>query len=105
MNSLERTLALQAWLSRLFPAEEYRLCGHKLALEKLLFSWLLKYGIVSIFERSLFSADRKYWKMLFSSEHRPAYVYYLLKDILLTPLHYLIHLKLYLRAWGNKANI
>ncbi len=94
-----------AKLSRLFPAEEYRLCGHKLALEKLLFSWLLKYGIVSIFERSLFSADRKYWKMLFSSEHRPAYVYYLLKDILLTPLHYLIHLKLYLRAWGNKANI
>ena len=85
-----------AKLSRLFPEEEYRLSSHKLDLEKLLFSWFIKYGIVTVFERCLFKADWKYWRKIFNSEHRLAYAYYLLRDVLLAPLHYLSYLKLYL---------
>jgi radical SAM superfamily enzyme YgiQ (UPF0313 family) len=83
-------------LSRLLPTEEYRLSSHKLDLKKLLFRWFGKYGIAAPFERSLFKADERYWRKIFGSEHRLAYAYYLLKDVLLSPLHYLVHLKLYL---------
>jgi len=83
-------------LSRLFPAEEYRLGSHNLNLEKLLFSWLRKYGSVTPFESSLFKAGWKYWKQLMGSKSRWAYARFLTKDILLAPLHYLAYLKLYL---------
>lgn len=85
-----------AKLSRLFPAEEYRLGSHALNLEKLLFSWLRRYGAVSPFESSLFKADHGYWKRLMTSEHKLAYAWYLMKDVLLAPLHYLAYLRMYL---------
>lgn len=101
---LDRPLQKQdyAKLNRLFPTEECRLSSHKLALGKLLFYWLRKYKIVSLFERSLFRADWKYWRKIFKSQHRLAYAYYLFKDVLCFPLHYLVYLKLYLMDHADR---
>jgi len=84
-----------ASLNRLFPAEEYRLGSHRLDLEDLLFSWIRKYGIVAPFETSLFRAGREYWRKLFFSRHRLRYAFYLAKEVLFGPLHYLAEARLY----------
>ncbi len=85
-----------AKLDRIFPTEEYRFSNHKFNLERLLFSWLRKYGIITPFEKSLFRAGVKYWKKVFGSARRWSYVGYLVKEVILTPLYYLNFFRLYL---------
>lgn len=75
-------------LSRLLPAEEFRLSIHKLYLEKLVFLWLLKYGTVAPFEKSLFKAGLAYWIRLYKSTSRTKYIYFILKEILTGPFYY-----------------
>ncbi len=84
-------------LNRLFPPEEYRLSRHKLNLERLLFSWFLKYGIIAPVEKSLFRADKKYWLKILKSKKRWEYLFFLIKDICFTFLHYIAFFRFYLK--------
>jgi len=86
-----------AKLNRLFPPEEYRLSNHKLNLERLLFSWLLKYGTIAPLEKSLFKANKRYWLKLLKSNYRWAYMLFLAKDITITFLRYIAFFRFYLR--------
>lgn len=83
-------------LSRLLPLEEYRLSSHKLNLKKLLLKWQIKYGLVPLFEKSLFKADIKYWSIIIRSESRWLYMYFLVKEILIMPLRSIVHLRHFL---------
>ena len=74
-------------LDRIFPLEKYRFSKHKYNLKRLLFFWQLKYGAVTPFEKSLYRADRYYWAKILRSKRKWAYLRYLLKELIVTPLH------------------
>lgn len=88
-------------LNRLFPPEDYRLSKHKLNLERLLFSWFRKYGIVAPIEKSLFKADRQYWMKILRSKKRWKYLFFLIKDICVTFVHYIAFFRYYLKPQRN----
>lgn len=77
--------------NRLSPSEEFRLSKHNLSLEKLIFLWLLKYGTVSPFEKSLFRADSKYWMSLLKSKNNVQYFCFILKELIIGPLYFTAH--------------
>ncbi len=76
-------------MSRLLPSPKFRLSDHRLDLHRLLFSWQLRYGIITPFEVSFFRADGRYWTHLLNSRHRSRYLWYLLKDNVVTPARFL----------------
>jgi radical SAM superfamily enzyme YgiQ (UPF0313 family) len=68
-RNLGRPIAREEYhqLSRLMPPEKFRLSSHRQDLHKLLFSWQLRYGIVTPVETSFFRADWRYWSRLWHS--------------------------------------
>lgn len=95
---LEKPIPKQDYgkLNRLFPTEEYRFSKHTFNLKRLLFSWYIKYGIVTPFEKSLYRASRNYWTKILGSNRKWAYIRFLLKELIVTPLYYVIFLRSYL---------
>ena len=92
-----------AKLNRLSPPEEYRLSNHKYNLKRLLFSWFLKYSIITPIEKSFFKADNRYWSKILESENRWAYMLYLIKDIVIVFLQYIAFFRFYLKpSFTNK---
>jgi len=76
-------------LDRMFPPEKWRLAEHKLDLRETLEKHLLKYGIVTLFERHFFNAGFDYWKKIFTSKHRFRYIYYICRSLLGPPYAYI----------------
>jgi len=76
-------------LDRMFPPEKWRLAEHKMDLRKTLEKYMLKYKIISLFEKSFFIAGFDYWKKIFTSKHRFKYIYYILRSLLGPPVGYL----------------
>ena len=75
-------------LDRMFPPEKWRLAAHKLDLKKTIDEYLIKYKIVTLFEKHFFSAGFDYWKKIFTSKHRYKYIYYILRSLLGPPVAY-----------------
>lgn len=82
-------------LSRLLPLEKFRLCSHHKDLQKLVFSWELRYGNVTPVEISFFRADWRYWSHLWHSPHRWRYLIYLVRDNAKNPLRFLVEVGRY----------
>jgi len=88
-------------LNRLLPPEDYRLSKHKLNLDKLLYSWFLKYKVVAPIENNLFNADMRYWHKILKSKKRWAYLFFLIKDLCSTFIHYVAFFRHLLRLQRN----
>ena len=76
-------------LDRMFPPEKWRLAKHKLDLRKTLEELMIKYKLVSVFEKHFFIAGSDYWKKIFTSKHRFKYIYCILRSLLGSPVNYL----------------
>ena len=88
-------------LDRISPPEKYRFSKHKYNLKRLLFLWHLKYGVMTPFEKSLYRADRYYWAKILGSNRKWAYVRYLFKELIVTPLYYVYSFRLLLPDKGK----
>lgn len=90
-RNLGRPIAREEYhqLNRLTPPEKFRLSSHRQDLHKLLFSWQLRYGIVTPVETSFFRADWRYWSHLWHSPHIWRYLTYLVRDNALMPIRFL----------------
>ncbi len=98
------TRAEYGQLSRLLPSEKFRLSSHRADLHNLLFSWQLRYGIITPVETSFFRADRRYWDQLWHSPHRWRYLAYLIQDNVLMPLRFLKGIGDFFRhSWGGSS--
>ena len=73
----------------MFPPEKWRLAEHKLDLRKTYEKYMLKYKLVSVFEKHFFIAGYDYWKKIFTSKHRFKYIYYILRSLLGPPAAYI----------------
>ncbi len=79
----------QYWrLDRLNPPEEYRMSKHNINFNTLLNSWWIKYGIYAPIEMNMFKADRQYWMAVLRSKRKLAYLDFLLKELVITPIIY-----------------
>jgi len=99
-RNLNRPIAREEYheLSRLSPPEKFRLCSHRKDLQKLTFSWMLRYGNVTPIEISFFRADWRYWNHLWHSPHRWRYLTYLLLENAKLPLRFLVEVGRYFRS-------
>ena len=75
-------------LDRLNPPEEYRMSQHNINFNTLLHRWWIKYGIYTPLETNFFKADRRYWMTVFKSKRKLAYLDFLLKELVITPISY-----------------
>lgn len=75
-------------LDRLNPPEEYRMSKHNLDFNTLLHRWEIKYGIYTPLETNIFRADRRYWMTVFRSRRKFAYLDFLVKELIITPIVY-----------------
>jgi hypothetical protein len=89
-------------LIRLDPPEEYRMSKHNINFNSLLYSWQFKYGIYTPLETNIFKADRRYWAAVLRSRRKLAYLEYLIKELILTPIKYAKFWLIYLL---NQLNI
>lgn len=77
-------------LSRVLPPEQFRLAKHKLDLQKLLKGMMWTYQIDTFLEKGLFDARWNYWKKIITSPRRLSYLRYFLRDLVRTPVHYVV---------------
>ncbi len=70
---------------RQYPPEEYRMAKHKLNLEKLERSWMLKYDLYTPVEISMFKANSNYWVKIILSYRKWAYLVSFFKECLISP--------------------
>jgi len=75
-------------LDRIYPDERFRLAAHKLDLKELIYSWYLKYGIYTFFEKSFFNVGFDYMKRVITSKHRFRYLFYAMRVLFGTPIYY-----------------
>ncbi len=93
-------------LVRTVPSENFRLAAHKLNLDKLVFSWQVKYGSLTFFEKSIFQAGVSYWLKVLKSKNRLKYLGFIIKDVVITsPINFITHMRYYyLRSFlGEKG--
>jgi radical SAM superfamily enzyme YgiQ (UPF0313 family) len=74
-----------AELSRLRPSERFRMAAHDKDLYVLLMEWLLKFRVISAFDRSFVTAPGVYWRTLAASKHRWSYAGKLVREIVRAP--------------------
>jgi anaerobic magnesium-protoporphyrin IX monomethyl ester cyclase len=78
-------------LGRVDPPEVARMAAHRLDFGDLRRQWRRQYGFSKSLERSLFQADRRYWRLILGSSRGPSYLVYAIKLLLLPvydPLYY-----------------
>lgn len=76
-------------LDRFDSSEEYRMSKHNINFNTLLLRWWIKYGTFTPIETNIFKADRRYWMAVLRSSRKLAYMDFLIKELIITPLFYI----------------
>jgi len=76
-------------LNTLCPPEKFRLAWHALDFQRLAYQWQVKYKVVTLFQRSMFSVGIEYWKKVIFSKSRVKYSLYFMRTMVENPANYL----------------